>query len=122
MIYCCFFLSFSISVTLSLSLSNSNSLSLCLTLSFYTSLSLSLYFIIFLLQIKLKCLKSELQRRPVYYYPTIEQCQEKLKQLDARQTLLEKKESKYRKAKIIWKSKLFFSDVFLIFIINYEKD
>ena len=136
MIYCCFFLSFSISVTLSLSLTLTLSLSLphslCLTLSLSPSLSIphslspspSLFF---LLQIKLKCLKSELQRRPVYYYPTIEQCQEKLKQLDARQTLLEKKESKYRKEKIIRKSKLFFSDVFLIFVIlidlpnNYER-
>ena len=124
--------SFSLSLSLYLTLSLSASLSLCLTLSLSPSLSIphslspspSLFF---LLQIKLKCLKSELQRRPVYYYPTIEQCQEKLKQLDARQTLLEKKESKYRKEKIIRKSKLFFSDVFLIFVIlidlpnNYER-
>ena len=47
-----------------------------------------------ILKVKLKALKSELKRRPVYYYPTIEQCQEKLKQLDARQMLLTKKEGK----------------------------
>ena len=121
MIYCCF----SLSIFLSLSVTLLNSLSLSVSFSLSLSPSPSLFF---LFQIKLKSLKSELQRRPVYYYPTIEQCQEKLKQLDARQTLLEKKESKYRKEKIIRKSKLFFSDVFLIFVIlidspnNYERD
>ena len=89
----------SLSVFLSCLLSFSLLISLPLFLSHFHFLSHFLsssrpFQSLFLLQIKLKSLKSELKRRPVYYYPTIEQCQEKLKQLDSRQALLKKKEGK----------------------------
>ena len=64
----------------------------------------------FIFQVKLQGLKTDLVRRPVYFYPTLKQCEDKLTLLDSRQALLDKKQGK-NKLNPIFK----FSSIFLNF-------
>ena len=65
-------------------------------------------FAFFHFQVKLQGLKTDLVRRPVYFYPTLKQCEDKLTLLDSRQALLDKKQGKNKLNPIFKFSSIFF--------------